>query len=386
MNISSIRTVALEPPPADFGDKARGPEWLTAARLGSPMTRYPRYVRRLSWTPTWEYFGVVVTAEDGTQGFARCNYGRPVATIVSEYLGPRLEGEPALETATLHDMMMRLCSPFGSQGLASFAISAIDLALWDLKGKVLGKPVYELIGGPAKDEIVCYATGEDTDWHLELGFGATKRGIAYGPESGEEGLRRETERIAQVREQVGDDIDLMVDCWMTLDVDYAARLAEALRPYRIRWIEEALRPEDMDAHAELRARVPWAPLATGEHWHTAYPFKQAAGRRVVDILQPDVTWVGGLTTLLEIDAIARAAGLTLIPHGGVSTAYGQHAVFALASVPLGEYWISSPAGVPLEDAVWPPGTPVPRNGRLRPSDAPGFGEEIDPSALPPFPA
>ena len=114
--------------------------------------------------------GVVVTAEDGTQGLGISTLGRPLAALVDDYLGPRIIGEPALATERIYDMMLRLCSPFGATGIASYAVSAIDLALWDLKGKVLDRPVYELLGGPARDEIVCYATGPQHEWHMELGF------------------------------------------------------------------------------------------------------------------------------------------------------------------------------------------------------------------------
>ena len=103
--------------------------------------------------------------------------------------------------------------------------------------------------------------------------------------------------VAAVRDLVGPDVELMLDCWMSLDVEYAVRLIEELRPFKLKWIEEALRSEDMDSHAELRRRVPWQTLATGEHWYTPVPFQHAASRRLVDVLQPDVMWVGGLTAL-----------------------------------------------------------------------------------------
>ena len=278
------------------------------------MAPYPRYADvRSSWTPSWPGVGVVVTADDGTQGLGISTLGRPLAALVDDYLGPRIVGEPALATERIYDMMLRLCSPFGATGIASYAVSAIDLALWDLKGKVLDRPVYELLGGPARDEIVCYATGPQHEWHMELGFTATKHPCRYGPSDGLDGLRGNVDDVAAVRDLVGPDVELMLDCWMSLDVEYAVRLIEELRPFKLKWIEEALRSEDMDSHAELRRRVPWQTLATGEHWYTPVPFQHAASRRLVDVLQPDVMWVGGITALMRICAIADAAGLAVIP-------------------------------------------------------------------------
>ena len=146
-----------------------------------------------------------------------------------------------------------------------------------------------------------------------LGFTATKHPCRYGPSDGLDGLRGNVDDVAAVRDLVGPDVELMLDCWMSLDVEYAVRLIEELRPFKLKWIEEALRSEDMDSHAELRRRVPWQTLATGEHWYTPVPFQHAASRRLVDVLQPDVMWVGGITALMRICAIADAAGLAVIP-------------------------------------------------------------------------
>ena len=127
-------------------------------------------------------------------------------------------------------------------GIATVALSAVDLALWDLKGKLLGKPVCELRGGPGRERVFTYATGDDCDWYLELGFKAFKLPCQYGPADGAWGLDQNERRVAEVRELIGDDCELMLDCYMAFDVDYAVRLAERLRPCR-RESRRALRGE-----------------------------------------------------------------------------------------------------------------------------------------------
>ena len=122
--------------------------------------------------------------------------------------------------------------------------------------------MYELIGGPARDELFCYSTGGDTDWYMELGFRATKLPCPYGPADGLDGLRKNVELVAGTRELVGDEVELMLDCWMAFDLEYAVRLGEELRPCKLKWMEEVLRSEELDAHAELRRRLPWQTLAT----------------------------------------------------------------------------------------------------------------------------
>lgn len=385
MKIVSIEARAYDPPKTDSEPASRRDSWITSGPVASPMTRYPRYAAfRPSWTPTWSNFMCVVTAENGMSGIAIANHGAPVAAMITDYLGPRLVEESALATEKCYDMMIRMCAPFGATGIASYAVSAIDLALWDLKGKLLGVPVYELLGGPSKDEIQCYATGGDTDWYMELGFLGTKLPCPYGPADGIDGLHKNLELISGVRDQIGWNVELMLDCWMAFDVEYAVRLAEELRPQKLKWLEETLRSEDFDAHRELKERIPWQTLATGEHWYTTVPFQHAASRHLVDIFQPDINWVGGLTPIVKICAIAEAAGISVIPHGGGNTPYGQHACYALPAIPWAECFISSPPGVPLEQAARLPGMAVPHNGKLVPSNAPGFGVEVDGTTLKPI--
>jgi L-rhamnonate dehydratase len=175
MKIRSIRTAGYAHAPS-YGASARHDQadsesrrksWIEAgAPVASPMSKYPRYAGpRTEWLPTWRHFCCAIEAEDGTVGVSVGVHGRPVAAVIDDYLGPRLVGEDALNIAGIYDMAVDLCAPFGASGLASFAISAIDLALWDLNGKLLGRPVYDLLGGRVQDDLVCYATGADTQWY-----------------------------------------------------------------------------------------------------------------------------------------------------------------------------------------------------------------------------
>ncbi len=380
MKIREVRASILKfTAPAIGKPKAtpRQPAWLESAEVANPMSRYPRFKRqRSSWRPRSTAVACRITAEDGTWGLGMTRYGAPVAALINEHFAPLLVGEPCLATERIWDMLVRLSSPYGAAGLASYAISAVDLALWDLKGKVLKRPVYELLGGPARDQQPCYATGNDTAWHIELGFKATKLACPYGPADGLDGLEKNAELVARARDLIGPKIDLMLDCWMAFDLEYAVRLAERLRPYGLRWLEDCLTPEDLDGHIELRRRLPWQGLATGEHWYTPSPFAYAVSHRVADVLQPDVEWVGGVTACVKICHIAETAGIAVIPHAGMNSPYGQHLSFAMPNSPWGEYFVGSPPGVPLDDMTVIPGMAQPKHGSVVPNDAPGFGLEI----------
>ncbi len=385
MKIKSIRAVGvnLRPP---MKTEPRVPPIPGAGHFTSPMARYESDFPNREWSDNWDRVACVVTADDGSWGLGITTSSGPALSIINDHFAPLLQGQEVMAIEKHWDAMRRASSPYGTYGLASYAISAVDNALWDLKGKLLGRPVYELLGGPVKDDIFCYAsnttltygTENYIDWFMELGFEAVKLFVRHGPEDGIEGLRKNEELVARTREQVGPNVEIAVDSWMSLNTEYIVRLVEALKPYRIKWLEDYLLPEDMDSYFKVRQRVPGQTLATGEHWYTIHPFALAAGQGLVDILQPDIAWVGGMTASIRICHIAEAHGVSVIGHAGMNYPYGQHLAYAMPVIPWGERSEGvAPPGVPLEEMVTLPGTPVIKNGRLIPSDAPGFGIEVD---------
>ena len=184
--------------------------------------------------------------------------------------------------------------------------------------------------------------------------------------------------VASTRNLIGDEVELMLDCWLSQDVEHLVRLVERLRPYRLKWVEDYLPFDDLASYREARRRLPWQTLASGEHWYLPRTFASAISDRLVDILQPDVLWCGGITAAVKICRMAEAAGLSVIAHGGMNYPYGQHLSFAMPAVVWGERSESvSPPGVPLTEMTLLPGTPAIENGYLVPSDAPGFGIDVD---------
>jgi L-rhamnonate dehydratase len=379
MKIKEVRAfeIELNPQPKT---PLREPSRADTIKMNRPIARYTRFKPGSSNAsfPDWKRPACIVTAEDGTWGFGVSIHAGPVVRIITDHFAPNLIGEDCMAIEKLWDMMVRMALPYGSTGLTSYAISAVDLALWDLKGKLLQRPVYELLGGPQKDKIFCYATGFDTAWYMELGFKATKIFTPYGPEDGLDGLRKNEALVAQTREVVGDEVELMLDCWMATDVEYMVRLTEQLRPYRLKWIEEYALPHDLESYKAVRRRLPWQTLASGEHWYLPQAFATAANLRLVDIFQPDVLWAGGITAGVKICHLAEAFGISVITHAGMNYPYGQHLAYAMPAVVWGERSEGvSPPGVPLEEMVKLPGTPVIKDGYVVPSDAPGFGLEIN---------
>jgi L-rhamnonate dehydratase len=384
MKIKEIRVVKVNFNMKEQKNPGKRESWGVHAEVANPMSRYPHVKRHRSlWLPHWEGAYLQVVAENNQTGLATIWPAKPLLPVI-EHFNQHLAGQDCMAIERLADMMFRLTKPYGTQGLASYAISAVDVALWDLKGKLLNLPVYSLLGGPAREKIFCYCTGNDVDWYKELGFKAFKLACPYGPADGWDGIKRNEDFVANARQVIGDEAELMLDCWMAFDVEYTVRLAETLRPYRLKWMEECLIPEDLDGHVQLRKRLPWQTLATGEHWYTHYIFQWATQNKVVDILQPDLMWCGGISTMQKICAGADSAGMTVILHGGGNTLYGQHFSYASAATPWLECFVSTPVGVPLEEGWSIPGQAIPKDGWLIPNDAPGFGLDITDEQIEPY--
>ena len=369
--------------------EVRRPEVLGGAAAAVPATAADAMMHPLSFDrdfngqarrfdPPWGAAICVAAAADGTFGVGMASHAGPVVPIVNDYFAPMLKGEPALATERLWNMMTRSANgAFGSSGLAAFAVSAVDLALWDLKGKLLGAPVYELIGGPARERTRCYATGSDIDDLRRRGFDAIKLPCPVGPAAASAGVGEMESIVAEARTALGPDADLMVDFWPVLDAAYAVRLGEALAPYRLTWIEDCVQPDDWPGYEEVRRRLGGQMLAAGERWYTDRPFAHAAQNRLVDVLQPDVQWVGGATAVLRIAALAAAAGLEIAVHCGANDSYGQHLCHGLPGNRWAEMYVGDlPAGAPTNAYRPTPGMTLPRDGWMAPSGEPGFGIEL----------
>jgi len=379
MKIKSVRAVTVNIPHTPPKTPARRPNWNTHARRALPINKYPEFPRMHGAMPganTREEIWVQVVAEDGTYGLGQCSFGELTAALVDYHFAPLLVGRDCFATEFLNDLMWRSTQRFGAGGLATVAQSGIDLALWDLKGKLLEQPVYRLLGGPCRDKVDIYVTSDDLDWSMELGFHAFKVSNPVHYEEGIDGLNILDEHIGKARDMVGYDVELMYNPVMSFNVEYTVRVAERLRKYGLRWLEEPLIPTDLEGHIELRKAINWVPLATGEDHHGRHAFRQLIEHRAIDIAQPDLKWCGGLTEAIKIYTIAEAAGIATIPHAGVGTPWGQHFAMAMPESPMAEFWMGSDPGVPLDEVCPIPGMPMPKDGYVVPSDAPGFGMEI----------
>ncbi|MGB4137222.1 MAG: L-rhamnonate dehydratase [Microbacterium sp.] len=376
--IAQVRAYTLRGGGADYHDQGSG-HWIDD-HIATPMSVYPEY-RQSRQSFGINVLGTLVVeieADDGTVGFSVTTAGEIGAFIVERHLARFVEGAKVTDIEIIWDQMYKSTLYYGRRGVVLNAISGVDLALYDLLGKLRQEPVFALLGGPVRDELQFYATGARPDLAKEMGFIGGKMPLHHGPAEGEEGLRKNLEMIAEMRERVGDDFWLMLDCWMSLDVEYATRLAHGAAEYGLKWIEEALIPDDYWGYAQLKRQAPPTMLVTtGEHEATRWGFRQLL-ETGVDIIQPDVGWCGGITELQKISAMADAHGTLVVPHG--SSVYSYHFVVTRTNSPFAEFLMMHETAEEVVPMFSPMllGEPVPVNGRLRVPETPGFGVELNP--------
>jgi L-rhamnonate dehydratase len=379
--IAQVRALVVPGGGADYHDQGEG-HWIDG-QIATPMSRYPDYrmTRSSFGLNVLGTFVVEVETESGAVGVGVSTGGPPACWLVENHLARFVEGQEPHRRELIWDQMWRSTLFYGRKGLAVNAISAVDLALWDLAGKLRDEPVHALLGGAVRDELEFYATGPRPDLAKDLGFVGGKLPLVHGPAEGEVGLRANLDLATRMRERVGDDFFLAYDCWMALDVPYTLKLIEGLRPSRFKWIEEFLPPDDYWGYAEVRRRAPRdLMITTGEHEASRFGFRMLIDMRCCDIVQPDVGWCGGLTELLKIAAYAEAHDVLVVPHG--SSVYSYHFVATRTGSPFAEFLMMAPDAaevVPMFSPLFAD-EPVPENGRIRLSalDRPGFGVELAP--------
>ncbi|HXS07065.1 MAG TPA: L-rhamnonate dehydratase [Rhizomicrobium sp.] len=365
---------------ADYHDQ-KGEHWIDD-HIATPMSRYPEYrqSRRSFGINVLGTLVVEVEAEDGTIGIAVTTGGEPAAFIVERHLSRFLEGRDPADIKTIWDQMYFSTQYYGRKGLVVNALSGVDLALWDLLGKLQGLPVHALLGGAVRDELSFYATGARPDLAKTMGFIGGKLPLHHGPAEGEGGFAKNLALLKEMRERTGPDFWLMYDCWMALDLDYAARLAGACGDFGLKWIEEPLSPDDYWGYADLKRKIPAGMmLTTGEHEATRWGFRLLFEMDCCDIVQPDVGWCGGLTELIEISTLADRYKKLVVPHG--SSVYSYHFALTRHNSPFSEFLMMAPKADKVVPMFYPQliGEPVPENGKIKLSslDKPGFGVELN---------
>jgi L-alanine-DL-glutamate epimerase-like enolase superfamily enzyme len=334
---------------------------------------------------------VEIFTNDGLVGIGNAALSpRVTKQIIDLYLAPLLIGADPWDIELLWQEMYRRTMAFGRRGAGMVAISAVDIALWDLLGKSARQPVYRLLGGRTKPRIPVYASrlystpldvlAAEAQAYKDAGYTAMKLRFGWGPVDGAAGMQQNVQLVRTVRESVGDAVDVMADAYMGWTLDYAKRMLPLLERFGLRWLEEPVVPDDVHGYAELR-RAGRIPIAGGEHEQTLHGFRDLIEARAVDYIQFDTNRVGGLTQARKIAALAEAHAIPVVPHAGQMHNY--HVVMASLNSPIAEYF--PPVDVEVgNELFWYifKGEPTATGGFIDLDEhAPGLGLTIDEPAL-----
>ena len=349
---------------------------------------------------------VRIRTDDGLVGWGEGGqYGpaEPVASVIDDVLAPLLVGRRADQPTRVWEELYAVSRDFGRKGTYVEAISAIDIALWDVWGQSLGQPVHALLGGAFRDRVPAYATGcyydrafrdqaaalahveEQAASYVGSGFDMLKMKIGLLP------VALDAERVARVRSTIGSDVRLLVDANHAYNAATAIRMGRVLEEHGVLWFEEPVVPEDLSGYRRVRDALD-VPIAGGEAEFTRYGFRDLFVGGCVDIVQPDLCASGGFSEFAKILALATSFGVLTVPHvwgSGVALAAASHALATIppaphtyAPVPLE----SSPvieydrSPNPLRDELLVDGFPL-VDGHVAVPQGPGLGIRIDEEVL-----
>ncbi len=330
-----------------------------------------------------------VETDEGIEGVSSTGYAAASAySYIENVLAPLVVGEDPFRTEWLWEKMFRQSIAWAREGISSSAISLIDVALWDLKGKALNQPVYNLLGGKTRDRIRAYASHlyvyasgsrdpdlgplrEEAAMYVEQGFTAVKQRFGFGPWDGIEGTKKNRAVVETVRKAIGDDIELMVDCCRSYDADYAIKMMHMVEEFNLNWLEEPVQPHDHAGYVKVRQAASM-PISGGENEYSKQAFYRWAELGCADIWQPDVDRAAGITEVQKIVHMAASHGIPVIPHGGWMTNF--HMVMANINIPMAEYFPPQKENAGFQIFH---DEPLARDGYLELSDKPGFGLELN---------
>jgi len=348
-----------------------------------------------AWYDTRTAMLVEMETDDGLTGWGECYGPAAMTAAVVRSAAPWLIGEDPLRTDFLWQMIYARLRGHGQKGVVIEELSGIDIALWDIKGKHFGVPVYQLLGGPLRNEVQAYATGlyrrksgdplryltEEAAGYVAEGFKAVKLKVGFG-------VDEDATVTRAVRDAIGADIALMVDANHAYDASAAIRLGRMIEEHDIGWFEEPVPPEDITGYQAVKAALS-IPIAGGECEFTRFGFRNLLVSRAVDIVQPDTCAAGGLSECKKIADMSEAFGVRYNPHvwgTGIAIAASLQLLAVLPShtptslSPLEPMLEFDRTEHPIRQAILT--QPIEhKGGMVRVPDGPGLGIEVDRAAL-----
>jgi L-alanine-DL-glutamate epimerase-like enolase superfamily enzyme len=333
-----------------------------------------------------------VETESGVVGYGEAHPGRSpgaITSLIANTVAPLVVGMDAFDTngvwSRVHKMQL---ASHGTGAAASLALSGIDMALWDVRGKLCNQPLYKLLGGSSK-AIPAYAGGialgyqapqslaDEAQQYIDAGYRAIKLRLG-------DGVANDSARLTHVRSRVGDNIDILTDVNAAYSLDEVRRLMPVLEDIRAGWLEEPFACDNFGAYRAAASFSMRVPLAAGENHYTRYAFAQLLDEGAVQVFQPDLSKTGGITEAMRIAAMVSAWGYKVHPHSSATGINHAACVHYLAAVDNPGYFEACVSHYnPFRD-MFGPGFETDASGCVKPLERPGLGLEVDESVFDEF--
>lgn len=361
----------------------KGPVKTSDTIFATPLSALPFQDDSQAPFRFFSWMVVEIETDQGITGIGNAGLSPDITKqIIDSKLSSLLINENPLNTEYLFEKMYRSTIAYGRKGVVLAAISALDIALWDIKGKVMNQPVFMLLGGRTKPFIESYysrlytrnldSLQKEAAHYKAEGFTGMKLRCGYPLTEGMKGMKKNVEMVKLVRETVGDDTSIMLEAYMGFNYAYAKQFLKMLEPYNLRWAEELLLPDEIHLFSKLKKSTS-IPLSGGEHEYTRYGFQDLLKADALGIFQFDTNRVGGFTEAQKICNMALVNGVEVIPHGGQM--HNLHVVMSSFASPMAEYFPKTEIEVGNE-MFWYifDGEAIAENGRLQLDDKkPGVG-------------
>lgn len=299
--------------------------WMNVERVSGPLSSYREFAdSRSKWMKLDNQVICVLYTDEGIIGTGITTGGQSVVSVIKEQLSLFVLSQDPLQRSRIYDQMYRGTVPYGHGKITMSGISCVDIGLWNITAKKMGTPMYNLMGGKIKDEVQIYATIGKVEHIANAHFAGYKALAPYGPYDGKAGMDGNLSLIHDIRKKVGPDKYIAMDCFCSWDIEYTLEMMKRLRNENVAWVEDPLEPNDTEGYSAIKNAIPRVNLAQGNFIFDPKEFYNKVKLGIIDILQPDIRWAGGISGAITLAKLANLAGLAFSPHNGASQPWAIH--------------------------------------------------------------
>lgn len=330
MKISSLKLIELP--------KRNSNSWIEEKESSTPMSRYEKYSHSKSkWMNLDNRLLCVMESDQGVYGTSLTSGGSVVSNAVKEQVIPMLIGEDLTRINKIYDILYRSTTPYGHGRIIMSAIASVDIALWNMNSKLRHLPISNLLGGSIFDKLKVYATTSLDETTIDKNYFGYKFSPPYGPEEGTKGILLMKDMLTKIRKKIGPDKFISIDSFCSWDVEFTLEFLKETKDLGIYWVEDPLLPNDLDGYKNLKERAPMIRTAVGNFLYDPAEIYKFIKAGVVNIIQPDLTWAGGVTAAMQIGHMSNLSNVYFSPHNGATQPWATQAMSVLPNSGYAEY-------------------------------------------------